>query len=200
MPKILSEEAIADFRERLCDAAEKHFAAHGPEGVTMRALATELGVSPMTPYRYFKDKEEILAAVQTRAFTRFAEALEAPAKRSASAMEHAAGVARAYTKFAFENPESYRLMFEIAQPGADEYPDLAIAGERARATMTAYVRALVAEGRLEGDPELIGHVYWATTHGLIMLKLAGKLSPDCDFDAIAREAARALREGFRPKR
>ena len=48
----------------------------GLEAVTMRQLAAELGVSPMTPYRYFGDKDDILAAVRARAFDRHAEALE----------------------------------------------------------------------------------------------------------------------------
>ena len=46
--------------------AERLFAEHGVEAVTMRQLAAALGVSPMTPYRYFKDKDAILAAVRAR--------------------------------------------------------------------------------------------------------------------------------------
>ena len=77
MPRVLSEADVVEFRERLCDAAERLFADKGPEAVTMRQLAAELGVSPMTPYRYFKDKDDILAAVRTIGFDRFAETLEA---------------------------------------------------------------------------------------------------------------------------
>ena len=76
MPKPLSTAEIADFRERLCDAAERLFAEHGAEAVTIRQLAAAVGVSSMTPYRYFKDKDAILAAVRARAFDRHAEALE----------------------------------------------------------------------------------------------------------------------------
>ena len=198
MPKILSTEDIADFRQRLCNAAEKQFAAHGLDGVTMRAVAADLGVSPMTAYRYFKDKEEILAAVQARAFERFAAALEAGA--SADAAEFARHASQAYVRFAFENPEAYRLMFDTAQPRQGSYPALDTAAERARKTMTGYVRALVDAGLIAGDPELIGHVFWASIHGLVMLKLADKLSPSLSFEAIGSEASRALSEGFRPKR
>jgi AcrR family transcriptional regulator len=77
MPRVLSDTDVADFRDRLCEAAERLFAEKGPDAVTMRQLASELGVSPMTPYRYFKDKDDILAAVRTNGFTRFAEAMEA---------------------------------------------------------------------------------------------------------------------------
>jgi hypothetical protein len=136
--------------------------------------------------------------VQARAFDRFATALEAEA--TADAAEYARRASRAYVRFAFENPAAYRLMFDIAQPGQDKYPALAAAGERARKTMTGYVRALVDAKLIDGDPDLIGHVYWATIHGLVMLKLAGKLSPELSFEAIGAEATRALREGFRPNR
>ncbi|MGZ6016095.1 MAG: TetR/AcrR family transcriptional regulator, partial [Phenylobacterium sp.] len=76
MPRVLSDTDVADFRERLCEAAERLFAERGPDAVTMRQLAAELGVSPMTPYRYFEDKDDILAAVRANGFTRFAIALE----------------------------------------------------------------------------------------------------------------------------
>ncbi len=198
MPRILTETDISAFRERLCEVATRQFAAHGPEGVTMRALAAELGVSPMTPYRYFKDKDEILAAVQARAFDRFAEALETPMDGSGTAGTRANAVGAAYARFAFSNPEAYRLMFEIALPACKGYPDLDRAAGRARATMTGYVKGLVEAGLLDGDPELIGHVFWAAMHGAVTLKLSDKLAPECDFDRIVEAAFTALAKGFRP--
>src|ERR1044071_9304655 len=80
MPKVLTEADIGAFRDSLCEVAEKQFAEHGPDGVTIRELADAMGVSPMTPYRYFKDKDAILAAVRARAFNRFAEAMEKAAE------------------------------------------------------------------------------------------------------------------------
>ena len=76
MPRVLSEADVAEFRERLCAVAERLFAEKGPEAVTMRQLTAELGVSPMTPYRYFEDKDEILATVRANGFNRFSEVLE----------------------------------------------------------------------------------------------------------------------------
>ena len=82
----------------------------------MRQLAAELGVSPMTPYRYFADKDAILAAVRARAFNRHAEALEArlggAARASRSSASNAVG--QAYLDFALEHPEAYKLMFDVS--------------------------------------------------------------------------------------
>lgn len=200
MPRVLTKADVADFRERLCDAAARLFDAKGREGFTMRELASEIGVSAMTPYRYFKDKDDILATVRARAFTRFAEALESAFRDAATAPEKSMAVYKAYIAFAFGEPAAYRLMFDLSQPGEAAYPELVAANNRARATMTAYVQELVREGVLNGDPQLIGHVFWAALHGCVVLELAGKLGPDYDFDRISGEAFRVLFEGYQPKK
>jgi AcrR family transcriptional regulator len=177
VPKALSDQDVEEFRDRLCDAAERLFGQHGLDAVTMRQLATELGVSPMTPYRYFKDKDAILAAVRARAFNRHAEALEAAyaeAIRSGS-FRASAGVGEAYVRFAFEHPEAYKLMFDVRQANEEAYPDLVAAAKRSQATMTAHLEPLIATGRLKGDPDLIGHIYWSAIHGPIMLAFSGML-------------------------
>jgi len=200
MPRVLTQTDVADFRERLCEAATRLFDAKGREGFTMRELASEIGVSAMTPYRYFKDKEDILAAVRARAFNRFAASLETAFQDAATAPEKSQAVYQAYIAFAFGEPAAYRLMFDLSQPEESAYPELVQANTRARATMTAYVRALVTDGILEGDPDLIGHVFWSSLHGAVVLKLAGKLGAEYDFERINGESFRVLFEGYQPKR
>ena len=67
MPRVLTENDIADFRERLCELATRIYVERGPENFNMRLLAAEMGVSAMTPYRYFKDKDEIVSSIRARA-------------------------------------------------------------------------------------------------------------------------------------
>ncbi|HEY2659034.1 MAG TPA: TetR/AcrR family transcriptional regulator [Caulobacteraceae bacterium] len=197
MPKVLSAAEIADFRERLIDAAERLFAEKGLEAVSLRQLAGELEVSPMTPYRYFKDKDEMLAAVRTRGFDRFAQALEDAYVTPGSAPQRATAVADAYIRFAFEHPAAYGLMFDLCD-NQTGYPDLVRASERAEKTMTAYIRLLIDEGLAGGDPILIAHAFWAAIHGLVMLKLSGKLGPKIDFDTVRGVLFQALIRGVRP--
>jgi hypothetical protein len=42
--------------------------------------------------------------------------------------------------------------------------------------MTRHLHDLQAVGLLRGDPEFIGHMYWAALHGPIMLQLSGMLA------------------------
>ncbi|QUD87186.1 TetR/AcrR family transcriptional regulator [Phenylobacterium montanum] len=198
MPKVLSEAEIADFRERLIDAAERLFAEKGLEAVSLRQLAGELGVSAMTPYRYFKDKDEMLAAVRARGFDRFSEALETAFAKPGTADERAAAASDAYVRFALEQPAAYGLMFDLSQPTEGDYPDLVRALLRAKKTMTAHIELLMAEGRIAGDPIVLAHAFWAALHGLVMLRLSSKFADDVDFDAVRRALSGALARGVRP--
>lgn len=196
MPRVLTESDVADFRERLCRAAEGLFAQHGPDGVTMRQLAAELGVSPMTPYRYFKDKEAILAAVRAGGFTRFAQALEAAYDRGGDALARSRAVSEAYVDFALGEPAAYRLMFDLMQPHEGDYPELIAAETRARRTLTRHVQGMITEGLLKGDAKMLAHMFWAVLHGSLVLQLSGKLSPDIDPAELRRETFLTLARGL----
>jgi AcrR family transcriptional regulator len=198
VPKVLSDEDVDAFRARICAAAERLFAEHGPNAVNMRQLAAELGVSAMTPYRYFKDKDAILAAVRAQGFDRFAEALEGAFAARDEPNAQAAAVAGAYIGFALDNPAAYRLMFDLTQPNEAHYPDLVRAAARAKLTMRAYIDRLMAASLIEdGDPEIIAHAHWAAIHGLVVLQLAGKLSPPVGFEAVRANLMGALARGYR---
>jgi AcrR family transcriptional regulator len=198
MPRILSDTDVADFRERLCEAAEKLFAERGPDAVTMRQLAAELGVSPMTPYRYFQDKDDILAAVRTNGFNRFAEALEKARDGAEGARAKGKAVGEAYVTFALEHPHSYKLMFDLNQPHVEKYPELVTAGRRAHETMTGYVNDAFAEGLMSGDAEQIGLMFWASVHGAVVLELAGMLPPGGARE-LQRKLDSTLAKGLRSK-
>jgi AcrR family transcriptional regulator len=198
VPKNLSTAEVDAFRARLCAVAQHRFATQGRDGVSMRQLATALGCSPMTPYRYFRNKDDILAAVRAAAFDRFADALEAAIVKAGDDLRaQGIGMGEAYMRFALKEPEAYRLMFDLTQPHPDRYPELVRATARARHLMSASLVKLVEAGVFSGDPVIMGHVFWATMHGLIVLHLAGKLPDKPDFRTIQQEAMRLLVAGAR---
>ena len=197
MPRVMSPRDAEAFRQKLVEAATELIVSRGSIEFTMRELAAAVGCSPMLPYRYFKDKDDIIAAVRALAFTRFAEALEKPRSGPGPAQQRSYDVGGAYVAFAFAHPMLYRLMFDrpLLEPG--RYPDLDAAGARARDTMTDHVRDVVAQGLLAGDPVVIGHVFWASLHGLIMLEMSGQLGPEPGFEALRGALVQALVFGLR---
>ena len=188
MPRYLTEQDITDFRNQLCKVATERFARHGYEGVTMRQLAEALGCSPKTPYRYFKDKADILATVRAQAFGKFADALEKASAASAGKQpaERGREISEAYVAFALRNPHAYRIMFDIDAPVDESHPELGPAAHRAALYITRGAEQLAAEGVLGVDPQLFGWSMWAAIHGIVMLHQAGMLAHGPDYRTLGQ--------------
>ena len=105
MPRAaLSTVEISAFRDRIREVAAKLFAEAGYPAVTLRAIAAEVGCSPMTPYRYFHSKEEIFAVVRAEAFRRFADAQERGIRGIEDPAECLAALGRVYVESAKHYP------------------------------------------------------------------------------------------------
>src|SRR5690606_17147113 len=89
----------------LVDAALEVLESEGIEALTLRELARRVGVTHAAPYRHFKDKAALLAALAAEGFARLSRAVEA--RRG----EGIAGAAEAYLRFAADHPAHFRLMF-----------------------------------------------------------------------------------------
>ena len=198
MPRYLTDQDIADFRAELCKVATERFAKHGYEGVTMRQLAEALGCSPKTPYRYFKDKADILSTVRAQAFAKFADALEKASGSTKDPVERGIRVGNAYIKFALANPHGYRIMFELDQPIDESHEELAREASRARQYITQQAEQMKQAGIIEADPALFGWSMWATIHGLVMLHQAGMLRGGPDLDALCLFHGAAMLKGAMP--
>jgi len=180
----LTVEELGAFRGRAVAAATRLFAERGYRGVTLRSLAKELGVSPMTPYRYFENKEELFAMVRTEAFRRFADAQRGAVAAVEGPEEALRMLGRAYVSFALDEPDAYHIMFELLQAPAGTYPELDAEQARSFSYLHAAVEAAVDAGILEGDSLRRAHYLWAQVHGLVSLHLAGKLVMGCSLEEL----------------
>jgi AcrR family transcriptional regulator len=195
MRPVLTDEEVAESRADVCRVAEVLFARHGVEGVSMRLIAAELGWSSTTAYRYFKNKEEILAAVRAAAFNRFCEVIEEATRSSADPRKSGRAVGQAYLDFALENPDAYRMMFDINQTALTGSTALTEALARARRCMVAYVGPLIDKGILRGETQMLGQMLWASAHGLVMLRLSGIVADDAELRQLHEKTMSALVHG-----
>lgn len=196
-PALTDHELIA-VQERTCDIALELFDQGGHDAVTMRAIAKILGCSPMQPYRYFPGgKSEILAMVKTRAFLHFAEHQDAllgeEIENDIDLLEvYGAG----YVRYARENPASFRIMFELVLLPEETFPALADAAQRARMPVLNAIRRLVDDGLLQGEPQQIAKILWASVHGLATLHLTGQLADDDELEDLLPFLIQTLRAGI----
>lgn len=163
MPRIRTQAQVEEFRTRLCDVAARLYFEVGYNGFNMRDLAARVGVSAMTPYRYFDDKNGILTAVRAKAFARLADRLEAAMPMGT------ASVVRTYVQFAMQEAAYYRLMFELIQPAAQSAEP-----GRPECRVREAMIDMLAEGRSRAEAEGLARCVWSALHGAICLVLAGK--------------------------
>ena len=185
-----SESEIEAFRATAAAAALAMVEEDGVASLTLRRLAQRLGCSYAKPYSYYRDKAHLVDAVRGQAFDRLADF-----SRTFPDDHGDPHFGTAYLRFAFDNPETFRIMFELRQDYVSEATREA--QQRAWEACSAPIRALVDQGHLEGDPELIAHVTWAALQGLASLALANQLCLGKSVEEIA-DGMQSILRGFLP--
>jgi len=193
MPALLTDAQVREGRERIMLVAERQADDLGMERVSMHSIARELGWTATALYRYFDNRDAILAATRAAAFDRLSDRLETIMEGPGDMWARSRAIGDAYVDFAFQQPHAYRLIFALDHHAPGHYPDLDRAHARGRANMTRYVERMVDEGKLVGDPHLLAHAFWAGLHGVISLQMAGKLGDDApSFQTIRRDLVRRI--------
>ena len=98
-------------RAEILSAAERIFVADGYEGATIRKIADEVGVSSTCLYMHFRDKDQILLEICTRALEELLAGHTEIAARPIDAVERVRMMLTAYIDFALKHPNAYRLVF-----------------------------------------------------------------------------------------
>lgn len=98
--------------------ARQELAAHGPDGLSLRAVARELGVVSSAVYRYVASRDELLTLLIIDAYDAVGEAAEA------AAADHRGGVEARWVRtcsavrsWAVEHPHDYALVYGSPVPG-----------------------------------------------------------------------------------
>ncbi len=148
-----------NLRAAMIDAAVVVLETHGIEALTLREAARRAGVSQTAPYRHFKNKEALLAAVADDGFQILVGDLKAAALRYENEpVDAATAMGVAYIRFATEQPARFRLMFGWGIKRRHEYDALANVTEEIATTIEGILR----------NPAL-GIGLWAAMHGLAWL-------------------------------
>jgi AcrR family transcriptional regulator len=186
-----------DLRRALVQAGLKLLGEEGLPGLSLRAAADLAGVSHAAPYRHFKDKSALVAAIAEEGFHLLTASMRAElAPRAADDVPtrlRAAG--QGYVAFAVKHPAYFRTMFGGCPWPAKEDPDsagLRAAGQEAYDALKGLVDEGLRTGALRpGDADQLAVAAWSQVHGLAMLIIDGQLAGAAD----STPAVRALTEG-----
>jgi AcrR family transcriptional regulator len=105
--------------EEIKAVAREQMAAEGTAGVTLRAIAREMGMTAPALYRYFGSRDELVTALVSDAYSALADAMEA-AVEAVGPDHHAERVRAAFGAFrswGLEHPTEFALIFGSPIPG-----------------------------------------------------------------------------------
>ena len=113
------ERTRAEITRQILDAARRHLATEGASGLSLRAIARELGASSSAVYRYVASRDELLTRLIVAAYDALGAAAETA--EAAVARDDLAGrwsaVCGAVRAWALANPNEYALIYGTPVPG-----------------------------------------------------------------------------------
>ncbi len=178
------EEATSLIRER------------GVEALSMRALASRIGVTAPALYAHFANRDALLRACAQIGYDELDARFRAGTP--ASPIDLVWISSRSYVRFAMDEPELFSLMF-MFRPDAIEIT-VEADNEHGGASsvfdaMLENLAAAITAGDLRAaDPLDYGLALWAAVHGVATV---GALAPGLDTDALTDRVVGGLLDGWK---
>ncbi|MEV4555582.1 TetR/AcrR family transcriptional regulator [Kitasatospora sp. NPDC049285] len=170
-------------RPALVDVAARLLSEEGPQALSARRIATEVGSSTMALYTHFNGMGGLVRAMVHEGFARLQQYFTR-VSRSDDPVADLALLGRAYRCNALANPHLYAVMF-----GGSSLAGFSLDGEDrqyGRYTLAGVVECAgrcIESGRFQsGDADLMAHQMWSAVHGLVTLELGGYLIGPYDAD------------------
>ena len=165
-------------RDALLKAAEAVLERDGLQGLTLRAVARQAGVSHAAPTHHFDDLTGLVSELAAIGFRQFNAAMAA-APRMGESLESAKARLSAYIAYARMHPGMYGLMFrterlDMARPVLRDAANAAFAG--LAGAIGASRHEHIAEEALSLEQGAAIARAWSMTHGFTMLLLDGRLA------------------------
>jgi AcrR family transcriptional regulator len=163
--------------QKIARAARRLLDKEGAESVTMRRVASAVGITPMALYRHYPNRDGLLNALGDVWFVELSEKLTS-VRLTGGIEEQFLKILDVFLDHAFEKPRLFRLMFLTKREGARQYPE----DFRARRSPTANVSADVIARAMEtgyfrkDDVWEIVFETGALMQGLVMLYLGGRMA------------------------
>jgi AcrR family transcriptional regulator len=111
------ERARAELTREIKEEARRQLAAAGAGGLSLRAVAKELGMVSSALYRYYPSREDLLTALIIDAYNALGEAAERAAAGAGPARERWIAACHTIRDWARSNPYEYALIYGSPVPG-----------------------------------------------------------------------------------
>lgn len=187
-------------RDEILEAARKAFDRGGLEGLSLRDIAAQVGITPMAIYRHFDGKDALVDALVLDALAEWSAIVaDLP---PGEGLEQLGRMSEAFLDFALRRPRRFEAAFLVHSRQARRYPDDFVAGlSPAGNVQLRLIEKAMAQGLLEAaSPIEIMMTNSALSQGLVTLYRAGRIAGgEKEFRELYRSSMRRSLESFQPK-
>ena len=186
MVKTRREEVAERLKSEILDAALEIAKKEGWVNVTVRKIAKIIGYSAPAIYRYFKSKEEMMAALYMRALNTFKNHMNVKGDTIDIRQGMVKGAER-YWNFGFENPELYELLFTVKTPNFQREEDIK-AGREMFLGGLEMIKKVNPSYSFDEQHDYLAN-YFSLLHGYVHLALSEKLYTE---EGLAEDAKKSM--------
>ena len=167
-----------DLKNALIKAGVEILASEGLDGLSLRKVAKQAGVSHSAPYAHFADKQALIAAIATQGHIQIYEQIsKIVEKYPDDPLKQLVETACAYLDFGLDEPDLFQITFSGVVEGEGDYPALVeMTGKNFEAVRQISGRCQAAGIFSPGPDDLLALSVWGAVHGLISLLQHGQVS------------------------
>jgi AcrR family transcriptional regulator len=122
MPRaVQTPEEINVIRDRILDIAAQLIIEEGFNKLSMRKIASRLGITATNIYYYFTNKDEININIRTRGFHMLYEKQRTECSRYQSPVDKFRVLVWVFVNFGTNNPDYYDIMYNLRTPKYTNY-------------------------------------------------------------------------------
>jgi AcrR family transcriptional regulator len=142
------ERARAELTREITEQARRQLAETGAQGLSLRAVARELGMVSSALYRYFPSRDDLLTALIIDAYNALGEAAEGAVAAGAglSARVRWLAACHAVRDWALAHPHEYALIYGSPVPGYRAPQATIVPAGRVPMAFLGVLRSAVASG------------------------------------------------------
>jgi AcrR family transcriptional regulator len=146
-----------------------------PSEITVRTIASEIGISQPSVYLHFQSRDELAYEAAYRLFGNHEAELEERLASVVDPLERVTIRGESYAEFALEHPGTFHLLMMGSgrERNPDRFDGLAEIDDTGTAALVADISAAMDAGQItRRDPELVAMVLWTGVHGVASLLIS----------------------------
>ncbi|MGV0850203.1 TetR/AcrR family transcriptional regulator [Mycolicibacterium phlei] len=143
------QEGRERIEAQIIELGRRHLVTDGAAGLSLRAIARDLGMVSSAVYRYVKSRDELLTLLLVDAYSELADRVDAARAGGGTWRERLLAMAHAARRWAVERPSSWALLYGSPVPDYHAPPERTVEpGTRVVAALFEVVAEAVAAGEV----------------------------------------------------